>query len=69
MMDATVRSNLGWGLVGALSFLVLVQGYQIVVNRFVGIGVLVGVTVAVGLCSAVLTHLLRPVVLRWNERP
>jgi hypothetical protein len=68
-MDPAVESSLRWGLVGALSFLVLVQGYQIVVSRFVDIGVLLGVAATVGLCSAVLTHLLRPVVLQWNERP
>lgn len=68
-MDPAVESSLRWGVVGALTFLVLVQGYQVVVGRFVGIGVLVGVTVGVGVCGAALTHLLRPAVLRWNERP
>jgi hypothetical protein len=68
-MDSTVRSSLLWGLVGALSFLVLVQGYQLVASRFVGIGVLLGVATLVGVCSTVLTHVLRPVVLQWNERP
>lgn len=68
-MDPAVESSLRWGVVGALTFLVLVQGYQVVVGRFVGITVLIGVIVAVGVCSAVLTHLLRPAVLRWNERP
>ena len=68
-MDPAVESSLRWGVVGALTVLVLVQGYQVVVGRFVGISVLIGVTVAVGACSAVLTHLLRPAVLWWNERP
>jgi hypothetical protein len=68
-MNPAVEASLRWGLVGALSFLVLVQGYQFVSGQFVGIGVLVGVALAVGVCSALLTHLLRPVVLRWNERP
>jgi hypothetical protein len=68
-MDRAVKSSLRWGLVGALSFLVLLQGYHLVASRFVGFGVLVGVAALVGVASAVATYLVRPVVLRWNERP
>ena len=68
-MRRTVKSSLLWGLVGALSFLVLVQGYHLVASSFVDIGVMAGGAAIVGLFSAVATHLLRPVVRRWNESP
>lgn len=68
-MDPAVKSSLLWGAVGALAFLVLVQGYHLLTGRFVGAGVMAGMAVLVGLVSAVVTHLLRPLVLQWNERP
>jgi len=67
-MRRAVKSSLLWGLVGALSFLVLVQGYQLL-DSGVDIGVMAGGAAIVGLFSAVATHLLRPVVRRWNESP
>jgi hypothetical protein len=59
-MESAVKASLLWGLVGALSFLVLVQGYQIVAGEFVGFTILIGVTAAVGVASAAATHVLRP---------
>ncbi|MDZ7702389.1 MAG: hypothetical protein U5J98_10195 [Halobacteriales archaeon] len=42
------RGRLGWGLVGALSFLVLVQGYELAVGLPVGFLPKLGVALAVG---------------------
>ena len=67
-MDPAVKSSLLWGLVGALSFLVLIQGYHLLSGEFVGVAVMVGVAVLVFSLTSILVHLLRPMVLRWNER-
>jgi hypothetical protein len=67
-MEPAVKSSLLWGLVGALAFLVLVQGYQIVAGEFVGVGPLLGATLVVWAGSAAATHLLRPRVRRRAKR-
>jgi hypothetical protein len=54
------KSSLLWGLVGALTFLVLVQGYDLAFGLGMGMGVRVGVAVFVGTVAAGLTHRLRP---------
>ena len=59
-MDPAAKSSLLWGLVGALAFLVLVQGYQLIRGEFVGFAPLFGVTAAVWVASAALAHVLRP---------
>jgi predicted Na+-dependent transporter len=53
------KSSLLWGVVGALAFLVLVQGYRLVVGPF-GIDPLAigAVALCVGTSSAGLTHVL-----------
>jgi hypothetical protein len=62
------KSSLLWGLVGALAFLVLVQGYRLVVGPFgPGLLALGGVAVLVGAASAGLTYVLEPRV-RGNKR-
>ena len=67
-MDPTVKSSLLWGLIGGLSFLVLIQGYHLVTGEFVGARIMAGVALVVGVASAILTHAVRPHVARWNER-
>jgi len=67
-MDPRYASDLLWGAVGALSFLVLLQAYHLVGGAFVGVGPMAGVAAAVFGVSAVATHVLRPHVARWNER-
>lgn len=67
-MEPTVKSNLLWGVIGCLSFLVLIQAYHLVTDTFVGIPVMVGVALVVGAASGLVTHVLRPHVARWNER-
>jgi hypothetical protein len=60
------KSSLLWGLVGALAFLVLVQGYRLVVGALridpLPIG---GVALVVGGIAAGVTYLLEP---RLNGR-
>lgn len=53
------REALGWGLVGALAFLVLVLGYQLVGGDPVDLVVLAGVTVVVFVTTAIATGILR----------
>jgi hypothetical protein len=55
-----VKASLLWGLVGSLSFLVLVQAYHLTAGSFLGIWVMVGVAGAVGGLTAGLTYLARP---------
>jgi hypothetical protein len=67
-MEPAVKASLLWGLVGALSFLVLLQGYHLLVEEFVGFGVMIGVAAVVFGVTAVSAHLLRPVVAHRNKR-
>ncbi|MFB6090481.1 MAG: hypothetical protein ABEJ97_05425 [Halobellus sp.] len=55
------RSALLWGLVGALAFLVLVQGYRLVVGSL-GIDFLGGLAVAllVGVAVAAISYVAEP---------
>jgi len=55
-MDPRVRSSLLWGLVGALSFLVLVQGYELVADAGVGPAAKAGVALLVGAAAAGLAY-------------
>lgn len=68
-MDRTHKSSILWGLVGAFSFLVLLQGYHLVAGEFVGVSVMVAIAVAVFGTTAVSAHVLRPRIAAWNERP
>lgn len=47
------REAAGWGFVGALSFLVLALGFQLVTATSIDVPVLLGVTVVVGAVSGV----------------
>jgi hypothetical protein len=59
-MEPAVKSSLLWGAVGALAFLVLGQGYGLVIDEFVSVGLLVGIAAVVGGVTAVVTHVVRP---------
>jgi hypothetical protein len=54
------KSSLLWGLVGALAFLVLVQGYDLLFGLSVGFAARFGVSAVVGVVAAGLTHRLAP---------
>jgi len=65
-MNARHKSSLLWGLVGALAFLVLVQGYHLLVAPLTVSPVAVGgITLLVGTVAAGLTRVLEP---RLNGR-
>ncbi len=51
------RASLLWGLVGALAFLVLVQGFELLGGESVTVAVKAGVAVAVGVAAAVSSYL------------
>ena len=67
-MDPAAKSSLLWGLVGGLSFLVLIQGYHLFGGDFVGFRVMGGVTIAVFAVTAIMSHLIRPFVVRLSRR-
>ena len=67
-VNPLVKSSLLWGAIGALSFLVLIQGYHLVTGEFVGAVVMAGVASLVFVASAVSAHLLRPALARQHER-
>ena len=50
------RASLLWGLVGALAFLVLTQGYRLVASPGLDPVVQVGVAVLVGVLAALLSY-------------
>ena len=56
MVDARTKAALLWGVVGALGFLVLAQGYLLVSGQRVSYPPLLGVAVAVFAASAVTAH-------------
>lgn len=58
-MTPRAKSSLLWGLVGVLSFLVVVQGYDLFVPAFrASIGLRAGMAVAVGVLTAALSYVL-----------
>lgn len=55
-MDSRLQSSLLWGLVGALSFLVLHQTWVLLGGTFTSIGVMAGTALVVGVVSTVATY-------------
>lgn len=55
MHPRTKRSVL-WGVVGLLSFLVLIQAYELVTSNLVDWGIKLAVAGIVGVAAAVVTH-------------
>ncbi|AZH24668.1 hypothetical protein [Haloplanus aerogenes] len=65
-MNARHKSSLLWGLVGTLAFLVLVQGYHLLVAPLaVRATIIGGLALLVGAVAAGVTHVLEP---RLNGR-
>lgn len=59
-MDPELKASVLWGIIGGLSFLVLVQGYELVASAGVGVSAKVGVALVVAVVAGVATHLARP---------
>lgn len=55
-MSRPDRYDLLWAIVGGLAFLVLVQGYELLADERIAVGVKLGVALGVGVASAVLTR-------------
>lgn len=66
--SARGRSATAWGLVGALSFLVLHQGYLLAGGRFVGFLPVAGTAVLVGLVAGLSAYVLEPRLAGRNEQ-
>ncbi|WP_049935397.1 hypothetical protein [Haloplanus natans] len=65
-MTPQTKSSLLWGLVGALAFLVLVQGYRLVAGSLrIGPVAVGGLALLVGAAAAGVTYVLEP---RLNGR-
>jgi len=67
-MHPRTRSSLLWGVVGCLSFLVLLQGYELLAGTRVTLGVKAGVAIAVAVGATALTYVARD-HLPGNESP
>jgi len=68
MVSPATRENVLWGVVAGLSFLVLVQGYELLGDERVTVLVKAGVAVLVALVAGVTAHLVRPHVTPSNEQ-
>jgi len=55
-MDLRTKSSLLWGVVAALAFLVLLQGYELLADLRVTLGAKAGVTVVVLVGGTALTY-------------
>lgn len=53
------RAALLWGVIGALTFLVLIQGYELLSDQRIDYLLKVGVALVVGIVSAVATGVLQ----------
>lgn len=67
-MTPGTKSSLLWGVIGALAFLVLLQGYELVTGQRVTIAAKAGVTVAVLVGATALSYVTRA-RLPGNESP
>ncbi|WP_324664810.1 hypothetical protein [Haloarcula sediminis] len=67
-MHPRTRSSLLWGVVGALTFLVLLQGYELLAGQRVTVAAKAGVGLAVLVGATALSHAARG-RLPGNESP
>lgn len=63
-MNRRARSALLWGLVGALAFLVLAQGYRLLVSLGLDTLALVGVAIVVGGVTTLFAYVAEPRLVR-----
>ncbi len=55
-MNPRVKASLLWGVVGALVFLVLLQGYELVTDYRYSIAVVAGATLVVAVGTPIFTY-------------
>ncbi|MFC6731429.1 MULTISPECIES: hypothetical protein [unclassified Haladaptatus] len=59
-MNPRTKASLLWGVIGALSFLVLLQAYELVAGQPVDLLVKFAVALVVGVGATVVTYLAEP---------
>ncbi|WP_265108524.1 hypothetical protein [Halosolutus halophilus] len=64
-LTARRKSALLWGAVGALTFLVLLQGYALVVDPLVTISQGVGIAALVGIGATIGAYVLEDSIAAW----
>jgi len=69
LLSPATKSSLLWGLVGGLSFLVLVQGYELIADPAIGFGAKFGVAVVVTVAAAATAHVARGKLPTETESP
>ncbi|MCL7417793.1 MAG: hypothetical protein M8354_08140 [Halalkalicoccus sp.] len=67
-MDPRLKASLLWGAIGALSFLVLVQGYELFTTDRLAFALKFAVAGVVALAAAGSTYLADPLVFERNGR-
>ncbi len=64
-IGSRTKSAVLWGLVGTLSFLVLVQGYALLATPLVSVAGALALAVAVGAGAGLGAYLLEPRIAAW----
>lgn len=67
-MDPRLKASLLWGAIGALSFLVLIQGYELLTGERLAFALKFAVASTVALTAAGSTYLAEPVLFGENGR-
>lgn len=67
-MEPRTKASLLWGVIGALSFLVLIQGYELLTGERLSFVLKFAVAGCVGAAAAGSTYVAEPIVLGPNGR-
>ncbi|MEM4781267.1 MAG: hypothetical protein QXG03_06895 [Halalkalicoccus sp.] len=67
-MDRRLKASLLWGVIGALSFLVLIQGYELLTGERLSFALKFAVAGGVGAAATGSTYLADPIVFGENGR-
>jgi len=68
MVSSTTRESVLWGVVGALAFLVLIQGYELLGDAGVTLLVKAGVALLVAVVAGLTAHVVGPRLPPGNEQ-
>lgn len=67
-MDSRLKASLLWGTIGALSFLVLIQGYELLTGARLSFALKFVVAAIVGFAAVGSTYAAEPVLFGGNGR-
>lgn len=67
-MDPRVKASLLWGAIGAFSFLVLIQGYELLAANRLGFALKFAVAGVVSVITATTTYVAEPLLIEGNGR-